>query len=123
MKIKLKISFSHSKNQDHVEKFHPDLLKVKHYDAKIAIILNEKKNSGNVNQCLCLLVKKNPKIENVITIWGEEIIINKRKVKLGEFVIKKHEVTETKKDRSRINNRKINYTSTRFIKRRNNLKI
>jgi stress response protein YsnF len=34
--------------------------------------------------------------ENIIPIWGEEIIINKRMVKLGEFIVKKYEVTETK---------------------------
>ncbi len=32
-----------------------------------------------------------------MTIWGDEITINKKKVKLGEFIIKKHEVTELKK--------------------------
>ena len=52
------------------------------------------------------------KKENVIPIWGEEIIINKRKVKLGEIVIKKYEVTETKKVEMELSNRKINYTST-----------
>ena len=36
------------------------------------------------------------KEENIIPIWGEEIIINKRMVKLGEFIVKKYEVTETK---------------------------
>jgi stress response protein YsnF len=40
--------------------------------------------------------KRNLKTEDVVTIWGEEIIINKRMVKLGEFVVKKYEVTETK---------------------------
>ena len=38
---------------------------------------------------------------HVIPIWGEEIIINKRKVKLGEFVIKKYETNRKTKNRNR----------------------
>ena len=30
-------------------------------------------------------------------IWGEEIIVNKRMVKLGEIVIKKYEINEKQK--------------------------
>ena len=94
IKNKIKDVFSHSKNQEHVDS--SDLLKVKQYDAN-SDILNEKKNTENVKSMPLSFVTKNPKTEDVITIWGEEIIINKRKVKLGEFVIKKYEVTETKK--------------------------
>lgn len=39
----------------------------------------------------------NAKDENIIPIWGEEIIINKRMVKLGEIVIKKYELNEKQK--------------------------
>jgi stress response protein YsnF len=35
--------------------------------------------------------------ENIIPIWGEEIIINKRMVKMGEIVIKKYEINEKQK--------------------------
>jgi stress response protein YsnF len=94
IKNKIKDVFSHSKNQERVDS--SDLLKVKHYDADSTMI-NEKKNIENVKSMPLSFVTKNPKTEDVITIWGEEIIINKRKVKLGEFVIKKYEVTETKK--------------------------
>ena len=75
----------------------PETLQVKYYDAKNYALINEKQNTGLGKPSPLSSVKKNPKIENVITIWGEEIVIDKRKVKLGEFVIKKHEVTESKK--------------------------
>ena len=74
-----------------------ETLQVKYYDAKNYALINEKQNTGLGKPSPLSSVKKNPKIENVITIWGEEIVIDKRKVKLGEFVIKKHEVTESKK--------------------------
>ena len=35
--------------------------------------------------------------ESIIPIWGEEIVINKRMVKLGEIVVKKHEINEKQK--------------------------
>jgi stress response protein YsnF len=94
IKNKINDVFSHSKNQEHDD--YSDLLKVKHYDAD-SNIFNGKKNTENEQSMPLSFVKKTPKTEDVITIWGEEIIINKRKVKLGEFVIKKYEVTETKK--------------------------
>jgi len=75
----------------------PETLQVKYYDAKNYAMINEKQNTELGNHSPLSSVKKNPKIENVITIWGEEIVIDKRKVKLGEFVIRKHEVTESKK--------------------------
>src|SRR6476469_7221858 len=74
-----------------------ETLQVKYYDAKNYALINEKQNTRLGKPSPLSSVKKNPKIENVITIWGEEIVIDKRKVKLGEFVIKKHEVTESKK--------------------------
>jgi stress response protein YsnF len=36
-------------------------------------------------------------IEKVIPIWGEEIVVNKRTVKIGEIVIKKYKVTQNRK--------------------------
>jgi stress response protein YsnF len=35
--------------------------------------------------------------EKIVPIWGEEIIVKKRKVKLGEIVIRKRRIIETKK--------------------------
>jgi stress response protein YsnF len=35
--------------------------------------------------------------EKIVPIWGEEIIVRKRKVKLGEIVIRKRRIIETKK--------------------------
>lgn len=72
-----------------------DTLKVRHYD-KDNIVLNEKQNNEFGNPMPLYNNAKNSKIENVVTIWGEEIVINKRMVKLGEFVVKKYQVTETK---------------------------
>lgn len=36
-------------------------------------------------------------IEKVIPIWGEEIVVNKQTVKIGEIVIKKYKVTQNRK--------------------------
>jgi stress response protein YsnF len=36
-------------------------------------------------------------IEKVIPIWGEEIVVNKRAVRIGEIVIKKYRVTQNRK--------------------------
>jgi stress response protein YsnF len=91
---KIKNVFSNTENT--VYKENPaDTLKVRHYD-KDNIILNEKQNNEIGIPIPLSNNAKNSKIENVVTIWGEEIVINKRMVKLGEFVVKKYEVTETK---------------------------
>ena len=72
------------------------VLKVKQYneDNKAS---NEKPNTENKLSLPSYIKDKNSHIEHKITIWGDEITINKKKVKLGEFVIKKHQVTEMKK--------------------------
>lgn len=95
-KVINKIKHVFSKTED--TKFNenpPDTLNVRHYD-KDNSILNEKQNNEIGNHIPLSDNAKNSKIENVVTIWGEEIVINKRMVKLGEFVVKKYEVTETK---------------------------
>ena len=103
IKNKIKHIFSQSKNQgqdNNLTDYKADLIKVKHYDPDNNILEgkeNEERRRSFPSSSSSSLDIKNPRIENVITIWGEEIIINKRKVKLGEFVIKKYEVTETKK--------------------------
>jgi stress response protein YsnF len=93
IKDKIKHVFTHSDNK---EKDTPkDALKMKYYDAENSL-LNDRQNSGSGKTMPFTNDKRNLKTEDVITIWGEEIIINKRMVKLGEFVVKKYEVTETK---------------------------
>lgn len=91
---KIKRVFSNTENTKYKEN-PADTLKVRHYD-KDNNILNEKQNNEIDNPIPLSNNAKNSKIENVVTIWGEEIVINKRMVKLGEFVVKKYEVTETK---------------------------
>jgi stress response protein YsnF len=95
-KVINKIKHVFSKTEDTKYNENPaDTLKVRHYD-KDNSILNEKQNNEIGNHIPLSDNAKNSKIENVVTIWGEEIVINKRMVKLGEFVVKKYEVTETK---------------------------
>ena len=91
---KIKHVFSKTEDTKYNEN-HADTLKVRYYD-KDNSILNEKQNNEIGNPIPLSNNAKNSKIENVVTIWGEEIVINKRMVKLGEFVVKKYEVTETK---------------------------
>lgn len=91
---KIKHVFSNAENT--TSKENPaDTLKVRHYDEDNNI-LNEKQNNEIGNPIPLSNNAKNSKIENVVTIWGEEIVINKKMVKLGEFVVKKYEVTETR---------------------------
>ncbi|MGN6350704.1 MAG: DUF2382 domain-containing protein, partial [Candidatus Nitrosocosmicus sp.] len=35
--------------------------------------------------------------ENIIPLWGEEITINKKMVKIGEIIIRKYQTTEKQK--------------------------
>ncbi len=93
IKDKIKHVFIHSDNKG--EDAPKDTLKMKYYDAENSL-LNDRQNIGGGKAIPSTNDKRNLKTENVITIWGEEIVINKRIVKLGEFVVKKYEVTETK---------------------------
>ena len=90
----IKNIFSNTKNAVYKEIL-TGTLKVRHYD-KDNFVLNEKQNNQIGNSIPLSNNAKNSKIESVVTIWGEEIVINKRMVKLGEFVVKKYEITETK---------------------------
>ncbi len=47
------------------------------------------------------------KEENIIPIWGEEITINKKMVKMGEIVIRKYEINEKQKVDVDIRNEKL----------------
>ena len=96
IKNKIKNAIVHSKDQGEQKKNSSDTLKVKYYDPSNTLTGNRQKIEGN-RLSPHNPQKRNEKLENVIVAWGEEIIINKKKVKLGEFVIKKYEVTETEK--------------------------
>ena len=93
IKHKIKHVFTQSDNKE--EDTQKDALKMKYYDAENSL-LNDRQNTGSGKTMPFTNDKRNLKTEDVVTIWGEEIIINKRMVKLGEFVVKKYEVTETK---------------------------
>ena len=94
--IKNKIKNILTRHNDQQQKNNSsDSLKVKYYDASNTVIGERQNTEGKISPLGP--EKRNQKLENIITIWGEEIVINKRKVKLGEFVIKKYEVTESKK--------------------------
>lgn len=41
--------------------------------------------------------QENNETEKIVPIWGEEIVVSKRKVKLGEIVIRKRRIIESKK--------------------------
>jgi stress response protein YsnF len=93
IKDKIKHVFIHSDNKE--EGAPKDALKMKYYNPENSL-LNDGQNIGGGKTMPFTNDKRNLKTEDVITIWGEEIIINKRMVKLGEFVVKKYEVTETR---------------------------
>jgi stress response protein YsnF len=102
-KIKDKITdvFSHEKdkNKDSNEEIpRSEDIEVIHH--KNSNLRNEKSTNSNTKLIPISIDKNNynsKKEENVIPIWGEEIIINKKMVKLGEIVIKKYETNEKQK--------------------------
>lgn len=56
---------------------------------------NDNYNRGEFVQLIEGQEKK--EAEKVVPIWGEEILVSKRKVKLGEIIIRKRRITENKK--------------------------
>ena len=112
-KIKHKITdvFSHhEKNKDNEdmgngqqeqEHLHhqPDEIEVKKYGEHS----NEKNNTNQSKKLVPFLLdgKNNDAFgereEHVIPLWGEEITINKKMVKIGEIVIRKYEINEIQK--------------------------
>jgi stress response protein YsnF len=102
-KIKDKITdvFSHEKdkNKDSSEEIsHSEDIEVIHH--KNSNPRNEKSINSDAKLIPISIDKNNynsKKEENVIPIWGEEIIINKKMVKLGEIIIKKYETNEKQK--------------------------
>jgi stress response protein YsnF len=77
----------------------PDEIEVKKYDEHS----NEKNNTNQSKKLVPFLPggKNNEafgeKEEHIIPLWGEEITINKKMVKIGEIVIRKYEINEKQK--------------------------
>lgn len=67
-------------------------LSEEHETKRESIPLFEDANNNETND-----IKETAEIEKVIPIFGEEIVISKRRVKVGELVIKKNRVTVNKK--------------------------
>lgn len=90
-----------------VDKYSEDL-DIKYRDGKEIIMEKEKEKGKNtfLNESLVPLfpnTEANKQINNsnndekVIPLWGEEVIVSKKMVKLGEIVIKKYRVNEIRK--------------------------
>ncbi len=101
IKDKLTDVFSHEKdkNKDGNEEIpHSEDIEVIHHKNDN---LHNKKSTNSNEKLIPISIDKNnynsKKEENIIPIWGEEIIINKKMVKLGEIVIKKYETNEKQK--------------------------
>jgi stress response protein YsnF len=110
-KIKHKITevFLHEKNKDSEDKqqIHDDQhnqsndIEIREYKEQSN---KDNQNQNEINEKLVpfSLDNKNDDIsnnkeENVIPLWGEEIIIDKKMVKLGEVIIKKYKTTDNQK--------------------------
>jgi stress response protein YsnF len=101
-KIKHKITgvFSHDEDKEDGQQQHQlGDIEIKKYKEQ-----SNKENQNHLNGKLVPfhLDGKNENVDNaneknIIPIWGEEIIVNKRMVKLGEIVIKKYEINEKQK--------------------------
>jgi stress response protein YsnF len=89
------------KGQQEQEHLHPqpDEIEVKKYGEHS----NEKNNTNQRTKLVPFLLdgKNNDafgeKEVHVIPLWGEEITINKKMVKIGEIVIRKYEINEKQK--------------------------
>jgi stress response protein YsnF len=111
-KIKHKITdvFSHheknkdnedmeNRQQDQQQQHRPDEIEVKKYDEHS----NEKNNTAQSKKLVPFLLDGinndafGEKEVHVIPLWGEEITINKKMVKIGEIVIRKYEINEKQK--------------------------
>ena len=87
----------HTSNDIEVKVYHENSKKENNSDQKN---LNEKpvpfsldgKKDGDTT-----IASNNKKEENIIPLWGEEIIINKKMVKIGEIVIRKYQTIEKQK--------------------------
>ena len=87
----------HTSNDIEVKVYHENSKKENNSDQKN---LNEKpvpfsldgKKDGDTE-----VASNNKKEENIISLWGEEITINKKMVKIGEIVIRKYQTIEKQK--------------------------
>ena len=104
-------------NQHH-QQLQPSDIDIKKYDeetSKIDNVLQIEQQSSNM-KLIPFSLKDNDydststttkQEENIIPLWGEEITINKKMVKIGEIVIKKYEITEKQKIDVNIKSEKI----------------
>jgi stress response protein YsnF len=79
--LKNKISYKISKRKRNDE----NTIKMKYMD-----IENKTATTDNPSE-----YPSNDKLEGTITLWGEELVINKKMVKIAEFALKKQKVTST----------------------------
>ncbi len=69
------------------------LLRVK----KESLLLNSEDSKDNSQTQVSDNDNNNDEVEEIIPIWGEQIIIDKKMTKLGEIVIKKSKISEKRK--------------------------
>lgn len=81
---KLLDKYQHTKNEKEIHKISSE---------KVSLSDHEKTNFTNVKNN----TTQNDNTQKVIPLYAEEIIITKRKVKVGEIIITKRKVTEVKK--------------------------
>ena len=81
---KLLDKYHHTKNEKEIHKVSGE---------KVSLLNDEKTNFTNVKNN----TTQNDNTQKVIPLYAEEIIITKRKVKVGEIIITKRKVTEVKK--------------------------
>lgn len=81
---KLLEKYQHTKNEKEIHKISSE---------KVSLSDDEKTNFTNVKNN----TTQNDNTQKVIPLYAEEIIITKRKVKVGEIIITKRKVTEVKK--------------------------
>ena len=95
-KIKDTIAHSVSASDDDNIEYHypPSTSQGSHGNSK-----HDQNSDYNIRGEVVALIEgqENNETEKIVPIWGEEIIVQKRKVKLGEIVIRKRRIIESKK--------------------------
>ena len=87
----------HTSNEIEVKVYHENSKKENNSDQKnlnekpVPFSLDSKKDGDTA------VASNNKKEENIISLWGEEITINKKMVKIGEIVIRKYQTIEKQK--------------------------
>jgi len=64
---------------------------------KRSLLLNSEDSKDNSQTQVSDNDNNNDEVEEIIPIWGEQIIIDKKMTKLGEIVIKKSKISEKRK--------------------------